>query len=69
MRSSLPLVPPFWTRSSRLADHAEEVTLIGAQTISLHTGAADVALAETTKDSDLVLDPVTWPTTRSSRRS
>jgi len=40
-----------------LGDHAEEVTLIGAQAIYLHTGAADVALAETTKDSDLVFDP------------
>jgi hypothetical protein len=40
-----------------LGEHAEEVTLIGAQAIYLHTGAADVALAETTKDSDLVLDP------------
>jgi hypothetical protein len=40
-----------------LGDHANDVTLIGAQAIYLHTGAADVALAETTKDSDLVLDP------------
>jgi len=40
-----------------LGDHAEEITLIGAQAIYLHTGAADVALAEATKDSDLVVDP------------
>ncbi len=40
-----------------LGDHADEITLIGAQAIYLHTGAADVALAETTKDSDLVVDP------------
>jgi hypothetical protein len=40
-----------------LGDHAEEITLIGAQAIYLHTGAADVALAEPTKDSDLVFDP------------
>lgn len=40
-----------------LGDHADEITLIGAQAIYIHTGAADVALAETTKDSDLVVDP------------
>jgi hypothetical protein len=40
-----------------LGDHAEVVTLIGAQAIYLHTGVAQMALAETTKDSDLVLDP------------
>jgi hypothetical protein len=31
--------------------------VIGAQAIYLHTGAADVALAEATKDSDLAVDP------------
>lgn len=31
--------------------------LIGAQAIYLHTGDAPVALAETTKDSDLAVDP------------
>lgn len=40
-----------------LGDHADQVTIIGAQAIYLHTGAAGVALAEATKDSDLVLDP------------
>lgn len=40
-----------------LAEHREAVIVIGAQAIYLHTGDAAVALAETTKDSDLALDP------------
>ena len=40
-----------------LAEQREALVLIGAQAIYLHTGAAPVALAETTKDSDLVVDP------------
>ena len=40
-----------------LAEHRDAVVVIGAQAIYLHTGAATVALAEATKDSDLVLDP------------
>jgi len=40
-----------------LVDHREAVVVIGAQAIYLHTGGASVALAETTKDSDLALDP------------
>ena len=44
-----------------LGDHTDEVTIIGAQAIYLHTGAADVALAEATKDSDLLLpQPGAW---------
>jgi hypothetical protein len=39
-----------------LTAHREALVLIGAQAIYLHTGAASVALAETTKDSDLALD-------------
>ena len=35
----------------------EAVIVIGAQAVYLHTGAAQVALAEATKDSDLALDP------------
>ena len=35
----------------------EAVIVIGAQAVYLRTGAADVALAEMTKDSDLALDP------------
>jgi hypothetical protein len=36
--------------------HRDAVIVIGAQSIYLHTGAGDVALAEATKDSDLALD-------------
>jgi hypothetical protein len=39
-----------------LQDHRDSVIIIGAQAIYLHTGSAQVALAEATKDSDLVLD-------------
>jgi hypothetical protein len=39
-----------------LQPHLHAVIVIGAQAIYLHTGAAQVALAETTKDSDLALD-------------
>ena len=40
-----------------LADQREALVLIGAQAIYLHTGGAPLALAETTKDSDLAIDP------------
>ena len=40
-----------------LAAHREALVLIGAQAIYLHTDTAVVALAETTKDSDLAVDP------------
>jgi hypothetical protein len=40
-----------------LADQRAALVLIGAQAIYLHTGAAPVALAEATKDSDLAVDP------------
>ena len=39
-----------------LLDHRDSVVVIGAQAIYLHTGKAEVALAEATKDSDLALD-------------
>jgi hypothetical protein len=39
-----------------LREHQASVIVIGAQAIYLHTGGADVALAEATKDSDLALD-------------
>ncbi len=42
-----------------LDPHRDALILIGAQAIYLHTGAADVALAETTKDSDIAIDPRT----------
>jgi hypothetical protein len=40
-----------------LADQRDALVLIGAQALYLHTGAAVVALAEATKDSDLAVDP------------
>jgi hypothetical protein len=40
-----------------LAEHRDAVVLVGAQAIYLHTGDAPVALAESTKDSDLAIDP------------
>jgi hypothetical protein len=39
-----------------LHEHLHSVIVIGAQAIYLRTGAANVALAEATKDSDLALD-------------
>ena len=39
-----------------LKEHRESVVVIGAQAIYLHTGSAEVALAEATKDNDLALD-------------
>ena len=39
-----------------LHEHRDAIVLIGAQAIYLHTGRADIALAEATKDSDLALD-------------
>lgn len=39
-----------------LAAHADSVVIIGAQAIYLHTGAILVAVAETTKDSDIAID-------------
>lgn len=35
----------------------DALVVIGAQAIYLHTGGADIALAEATKDSDLAVDP------------
>jgi hypothetical protein len=40
-----------------LVAHRDALVVIGAQAIYLHTGDADVALAEATKDSDLAVDP------------
>ncbi len=42
---------------SALSEHRKSVIVIGAQAVYLHTGAASVALAEATKDSDLAVDP------------
>lgn len=40
-----------------LASHRDSVILVGAQAVYLRTGASNFALAEATKDSDLVIDP------------
>lgn len=47
----------FSTRSRRWGEHRSSIILVGAQAIYLHTGSAEVALAEYTTDADLVLDP------------
>ncbi len=39
-----------------LSDHRQAVILVGAHAVYLHTAGIKVALAEATKDSDLVLD-------------
>jgi len=39
-----------------LDTHHDAVVVIGAQAIYMHTGGAQVALAEATKDSDLAID-------------
>jgi hypothetical protein len=46
-----------------LQPHLHAVVVIGAQAIYLHTGGATVALAETTKDSDIALDTRALPDT------
>jgi hypothetical protein len=40
-----------------LDKHRDQVIVVGAQAVYLRSGQADVAIAEFTKDSDLVLDP------------
>jgi len=40
-----------------LAEHRDAVVVIGAQAVYLRTGGIAVALPETTKDSDLAIDP------------
>jgi hypothetical protein len=40
-----------------LAEQRDALVLIGAQAVYLHTGGANIALAEATKDSDLAVDP------------
>ena len=40
-----------------LSEHRGALILVGAQAVYLRTGAALVALAEATKDSDLAIDP------------
>ena len=41
-----------------LEEHREGLVLVGAQAIYLYTGDADVAVATTTKDSDIALIPI-----------
>src|SRR3954454_6652417 len=40
-----------------LSAHRDAIVLVGAQAIYLYTGQADVPVATTTKDSDIVIDP------------
>lgn len=40
-----------------LGAHRDAVIVIGAQAVHLRTGGVDVAIAETTKDADVALDP------------
>src|SRR5260370_30235914 len=41
-----------------LAAHIEAVVLVGAQAIYLHTGAAELAVAEYTTDADFAISPL-----------
>ena len=40
-----------------LQEHLDTLVLVGAQAIYLHTGEADLAVAEHTTDADLAIDP------------
>ena len=40
-----------------LADHLDDVVVIGAQAVYLHAGGVDVAIAESTTDADVAIDP------------
>lgn len=40
-----------------LREHRDSIILVGAQAVYMHTGAADMAVAEYTTDADLALDP------------
>ena len=42
-----------------LAPHLDSIVLVGAQAIYLHTGAADITIAEFTTDADFSVDPGT----------
>ena len=47
-----------------LGSHRDAVTLVGAQAVYLRVGEADIAVAPTTTDADLALDPTVvkeWP--------
>lgn len=40
-----------------LEPHRDSLVLVGAQAVYLHTGSASFAVAATTSDSDLAVDP------------
>jgi hypothetical protein len=40
-----------------LTPHLDSIVLVGAQAVYLHTGSADLAVAEFTTDADFSLDP------------
>jgi hypothetical protein len=40
-----------------LSEHIDSIVVVGAQAVYLHTGAAELAVAEFTTDADLALDP------------
>jgi hypothetical protein len=40
-----------------LARHLDSIVLVGAQAIYLHTGAADIVVAEFTIDADFSVEP------------
>ncbi len=44
-----------------LTEQHDSIVVVGAQAIYLHSGQADVAIAEATKDSDLAVDPRELP--------
>ena len=44
-----------------LNEQHDSIVVVGAQAIYLHSGHADVAIAEATKDSDLAVDPRELP--------
>lgn len=44
-----------------LEEHRQGLVLVGAQAIYLYTGDSDVAIATTTKDSDIALIPARLP--------
>ena len=44
-----------------LTEQRDSIVVVGAQAIYLHSGHADVAIAEATKDSDLAVDPRELP--------
>lgn len=44
-----------------LREQRDSVVVVGAQAVYLHSGRADVAIAEATKDSDLAVDPRVLP--------